>query len=231
MTEEENRHTNPVRFGPDSHSLYRQPPVLSGLSFDFSRKILIGNAYYDRHDSLVHEPMDFTRHNNFPLEDAQQTLQSVLFPESVPAKRRFRLSAADYRFLYTYLSEYPRESVSPHYDSVTYFDGYTKFFFFRAGHTPIPSYIRSFNKPGWSYGFLTDIAYIADFKNKVEFMLSVTIYVNSDGVLNDDKYEYEEVGWPFFKEAGMIIYQYELQRTRRYRPDLSQFELSYGPID
>jgi hypothetical protein len=131
--------------------------------------------------------------------------------------------------LYTYLSEYPRESVSPHYDSATYFDGYAKFFFFRAGHTPIPSYIRSFNKPGWSYGFLTDIAYIADFKNKVEFMLSGTIYVNSDGVLNDDKYEYEEVGWPFFKEAGRIIYQYELQRTRRYRPDLGQFELSYGP--
>jgi hypothetical protein len=231
MTEEENRHTNPVRFGPDSPALYRQPPAVSGLSFDFSRKILIGNAYYDRHDSLVHEPMDFTRHNNFPLEDAQQILQSVLFPESVSAKRRFRLTAADYRFLYKYLSEYPRESLSPRYDSATYFDGYTKFFFFRAGHAPIPSYIRSFNKPGWSYGFLTDIAYIADFKNKVEFMLSGTIYVNSDGVLNDDKYEYEEVGWPFFKEAGTIIYQYDLQRTRRYRPDLSQFELSYGPVD
>jgi len=231
MTEEENAHTNPVRFGPDSHPLYRQPPAVSGLSFDFSRKILIGNAYYDRHDSLVHEPMDFTRHNNFPLEDAQQILQSLLFPESVPAVRRFRLSAADYRFLYTYLSEYPRESVFPRYDSATYFDGYTKFFFFRAGHMPIPSYIRSFNKPGWSYGFLTDIAYIADFKNKVEFMLSGTIYVNSDGILNDDKYEYEELGWPFFKEVGTIIYQYELQRTRHYQPDLSQFKLSYGLTD
>jgi len=29
-----------------------------------------------------------------------------------------------------------------------------------------------FNKPGWTYGFLTDVAYVVDFKNKVEFMLS-----------------------------------------------------------
>jgi len=231
MTEEENAHTNPVRFVRDGQTLYRQPPAVSGFPFDFSRNILIGNAYYDRHDPLIHKPMDFTRHNNFPLEDAQQMLQSVLFPESVPAARRFRLSVRDYRFLYKYLSEYPRESVNPHYDSATWFDGYTKFFFFRAGHTPIPSYIRSFNKPGWSYGFLTDIAYIADFRNKVEFMLSGTIYVNSDGVLNDDKYEYEETGWPFFKEVGNIVYRYELQRTRSYPPDLGQFKLSYDTID
>jgi hypothetical protein len=230
MTEEENRHTNPIRFGMGV-TLYRQSPAYSALSFDFSRKVLIGNGYYDRHDSLVHEPMDFTRHNDFPLEDAQQILQSVLFPESVPVTRRFRLSAADYRFLYKYMSEYPRESAYPHYGTAVYFDSYTKFFLFKADRTAIPSYIRIFNKPGWSYGFLTDIAYIVDFKNKVEFMLTGTIYVNSDGILNDDKYEYEETGYPFFKEVGNIIYRYELGRARNYRPDLSRFALTYGPMD
>lgn len=231
MTEDENRHTNPVRFMTGARTLYRQPPAYSQLDFDFSHRVLIGNAHYDWHDSLIHTPMDFTRHNNFPLEDAQQILRSVLFPESVPASRRFRLSAADYRFLYQYMSEYPRESSHPRYDSATFFDSYTKFFFFRAAHSPIPTYIRSFNKPGWSYGFLTDIAYIVDFKHKVEFMLSGTIYVNSDGVLNDDKYEYEEVGWPFFKEVGTIVYRYELERARAYRPDLSRFVIDYGKGD
>jgi hypothetical protein len=231
MTEDENRHTNPVRFVSGDQVLYAQPPAYSTLAFDFSRKIGIGNAYYDRQDSLVHEPMDFTRHNNLPLEDAQQLLQSVLFPESVPAWRRFHLNSADYRLLYKYMSEVPRESWHPRYDTTEYFDGYTKFFFFKADRTPIPSYIRIFNKPGWSYGFLTDIAYIVDFKNKLEFMLSGTIYVNSDGILNDDKYEYEEIGYPFFKEVGTIIYRYELERTRPYRPDLGRFLLSYGPLD
>lgn len=227
MTEDENRHTNPIRFSDGYRVLYQQPPAVSDLDFDFSHSVLIGDAFYDRHDSLVHAPMDFTRHNNFPLEDAQQIMQSVLFPESFPAARRFHLNDRDYRFLYQYMSEYPGESAWPHYDTATFFNGYTKFFFFRADRTPVPSYIRSFNKPGWSYGFATDIAYIADFRNKVEFMLSGTIYVNRDGILNDDKYEYEEIAYPFFKEIGNIIYQYELRRERPYRPDLSRFTLSY----
>jgi hypothetical protein len=67
-----------------------------------------------------------------------------------------------------------------------------------------------------------------DFKHKVEFMLSGVIYVNRDGVLNDDKYEYDETGYPFFKEVGDIIYRYELERKRKYPPDLKKFELSYN---
>jgi len=229
LSEEENRHTNPLRFVGGDRTLYAQPPAYSHFIFDFSHPVFYGNAYYDWHDSLIHSPMDFTRHNNFPLADAQEMLRSVLFPGSVPRDRRFRLSPGDYRFLYQYMSEYPRESGHPRYDTTEYFDGYTKFFMFHSGRTPIPPYIRVFNKPGWSYGFLTDIAYIVDFKNKVEFMLTGTIYTNSDGILNDDKYDYDEIGYPFFKEVGQIVYRYELARTRRNRPDLREFELTYGP--
>jgi hypothetical protein len=225
MTEDENRHTNPIRFVSGGRTLYRQPAAVSHFTFDFSHPAFYGNGYLDRHDSLIHAPMDFTRHNNFPLADAQLMLQSVLFPRSVPPARRFDLSPEDYRFLYQYMSEFPRESVHPRYDTAEYFDSYTKFFLFKSGRTPIPPYIRVFNKPGWSYGFLTDIAYIVDFKNKVEFMLTGSIYTNSDGILNDDKYDYDEIGYPFFKEVGSIIYRYELGRPRRYRPDLREFRI------
>jgi hypothetical protein len=227
MSEDENRHTNSLRFVQGGRTLYRQPAAVSDYVFDFSHPAFFGNAYYDRHDSLIHAPMEFTRHNNFPLADAQRMLQSVLFPESVPTDERFRLSPDDYRLVYQYMSEFPRESAHPRYDSVEYFDGYTKFFLFKAGHTPIPAYIRVFNKPGWSYGFLTDIAYVVDFQHGVEFMLTGTIYTNSDGVLNDDKYDYDEIGYPFFKETGDIIYRYELNRPRKYRPDLHDFKMTY----
>jgi hypothetical protein len=46
-------------------------------------------------------------------------------------------------------------------------------------------------------------------------------------VLNDDKYEYEETGYPFFREAGNIIYQYELSRPRKFLPNLDKFRISY----
>lgn len=227
-TEEENRHTNPIKFiDGDGKLLYTQSPAYSNLEFDFNKKILIGNAHYNRDDSLVQAPMDFTTHNNAPLEDLQQILQSVLFPEQAPAQKRFELHADDYRFLYQYMSELPRESKYPAYDTAEFFDSYTKFFLFKAGKSKLPDYIRVFNKTGWSYGFLTDVAYIVDFKNNVEFMLSGTIYVNKDGILNDDKYEYEETGYPFFKEIGNIIYEYELNRKRKYKPDLNNLVMEY----
>jgi len=227
MNEDQNRHTNPIRFMDGDKVLYTQPAAYSETPFDFSKKILIGNAHYDSRDSLIQSPMDFTTHNNLPLQDLQQILQSVLFPQSVPEKQRFALNQNDYTFLYQYMSELPSESGHPHYDTSEYFNSYCKFFMFKSGRTTIPSYIRIFNKPGWSYGFLTDAAYIVDFKNRIEFMVSAVIYVNSDGVLNDDKYEYDETGYPFFKEVGNIIYQYELIRKRNYRPSFKKLQLHY----
>ncbi|WP_242916245.1 serine hydrolase [Pontibacter liquoris] len=224
MTEEENRHTNPIRFVQDGKLLYAQPAAHSNAVFDFSKKVQVGKAHWDWDDKLINEPMDFTTHNNLPLDDLRQILQSVLFPESVPAQQRFNLTPQDYAFLYEHMPKLPFESAYPRYDTTEFFDSYTKFFMYKAGKSKVPEYMRIYNKPGWSYGFLTDAAYIADLKNKVEFMLSAVIYVNSDGVLNDGKYEYEEIGYPFFKEIGDIVYKYELGRKRKYKPDLSRFK-------
>ncbi len=227
MTEEENRHTNQVRFTKEGETLYQQPPVYSTLTFDYSRQILVGKGHFNRYDSLINTPMDFTRHNNLPLESLQRLLQSALFPASVPAKQRFDIGKEDLSFLYRYMSEYPSESMHPKYDTTEYFDSYTKFFLFKSGKQKIPSNIRIFNKPGWSYGYLTDAAYIIDFATNTEFMLSAVIYTNRDGILNDDKYEYKEIGYPFFKEIGEIIFEYDKKRQRRYKPDLSAFKLDY----
>ncbi len=218
MTEEQNRHTNPIRFVKNGRPIHQQPGLYNSMPFDFRTKVLIGNAHYNREDSLIREPMDFTTHNNFPLEDMQQVLQAALFPQSVPASKRFRINEADHGFLLEYMAKLPSQSQYPHYDTAEFFDSYTKFFLYKAGRTKLPEYIQDFNKTGWSYGFLTDVAYIRDTLNKVEFMLSGTIYTNRDGILNDDKYEYEETGYPFFKKTGEIIYNYELKRKRKFRP-------------
>ncbi|HEU0063780.1 MAG TPA: serine hydrolase [Flavisolibacter sp.] len=226
MTEEENRHTNSIRFMNKNKLVYQQPSENSALQFDFSKRIQFGKGHWNEKDSLINEPMDFTRHNNLPLEDLQKLLQSALFPLSVPEKMRFALTKDDERLLLYYMSAYPSESDYPKYDT-TYFDSYAKFFF-KHKRQSIPPYMRLFNKPGWSFGFLTDAAYVVDFKNNIEFMLSATIYVNSDGILNDNKYEYEEIGYPFFNELFNIIYEFELNRKRAYLPNLQHFNLKYN---
>lgn len=231
FTAEGNRHTNPIRFvKEDGTLLYSQPGAYNTDSFDFSRTIRLGKAYMNRNDSLVNEPFDFTAHNNLSLKDIQQLLQSVLFPESTSPHQRFNLSGEDYGFLYRYLSQYPSETPYPKYDTAHFYDSYVKFFFRDSTHR-MPEGVRVFNKVGWSYGFLTDVSYVVDFRNKVEFMLSATLYVNSDGVINDGKYDYDSIGHPFLYQLGQTVYRYELQRKRKFPPNLQKFRLHYEHRD
>ncbi len=225
---QENRSTNAVRFiRKNGKLIYRQPPACNTDSFDFSHTILLGRAHMNDRDSLVNSPFDFTRQNNISLKDLQQLLQAALFPLSVPEQKRFALNRKDHRFLLRYLSQYPSETDFPRYDTSVYYDSYVKFFFRAGGHS-IPDYIRIFNKVGWSYGFLTDVAYIVDFKHRVEFMLAATVYVNSNQVINDNTYDYEKTGFPFLYEAGQAVYHYELSRQRSCRPRLGAFKIKYG---
>ena len=231
LTPDQNRHTNAVRFLDENGKvIYTQPAAYNKDSFHFSRVIKLGKAHWDRNDNVINEPFDFTAHNSLSLLSMQQMLQSVMFPESVPAKQRFNLAEDDRRFLLQYLSQYPSETPDPKYDTSEFYDSYVKFFF-RDSTGKMPEGVRVFNKVGWAYGFLTDVSYVADFKNGVEYMLSATVYVNSDEVLNDGKYEYTTVGWPFLYQLGQTIYQHELERKRQVRPDLSAFRLPYERRD
>lgn len=227
FSEEGNRHTNPVRFlRQDGSLLYSQPGAYNPDPFDFSREIKLGKSHWNSKDSLVEGPFDFTKHNNLSLEDMQQLLQSVIFPGSIPANKRFDLTEDDYEFLYRYLSQYSSETDYPKYDTSVFYDSYAKFFF-RNSTGKMPPSVRVFNKVGWSYGFLTDVSYVVDFENKIEYMLSATLYVNSDGVINDGKYDYDAIGYPFLYQLGQTVYQYELSRKRKFTPDLSKFKIQY----
>jgi hypothetical protein len=88
--------------------------------------------------------------------------------------------------------------------------------------------VRIFNKVGDAYGFLLDNAYFVDFKQGVEFMLTATIYCNEDEIFNDDKYDYDSVGFPFYKHLGEVIYNYELARKKVNQPNLDYLKFSYA---
>jgi hypothetical protein len=225
MNEEQNRHTNPVKFYSRSGKLlYEQGLVKSNLQFH-NREDFLGRGYM-RGSELVNEPFDFSIKNRLSLPNLHSIVQSIVFPESLVQAKRFKVTKDDYAFLQKFMSMLPGESAAPQYDT-SYTDAYVKFLMFGGDGNIDDTAIRIFNKPGDAYGFLTDAAYIVDFKNGVEFMLSATIYCNSDGVFNDDRYDYETIGFPFLKNLGQVIYDYEMKRKKKNKPDLSAFKFDY----
>jgi beta-lactamase class A len=225
LSEDQNRHMNPVRFfDTTAGTIYSQPLMKSKLVYQ-QRNNFAGRGYYSG-DQLINQPFDFSKKNRLPLVDLHSILESILFPEEVPAKQRFGLKPQDYQFLYRYMSMKPAESDFPSYDT-SFTDAYSKLLLY-GGRGELDSGMRIFNKEGDAYGFLTDIAYIVDFRNGVEFLLSATIACNSDGIFNDDHYDYDNVGYPFLKNLGHVIYQHELKRKRSNVPDLSKFAMNYG---
>ncbi len=234
MSREQNRRSNPIIFrnktdGDDIMltDLYRQPMLVNQKVYEPNEPIKLGKGYMQG-DKLVEEPFDFTYKNCFPLENQQAILRGVLFPESVPQKQRFDLTSDAYKLIYKYMSQFPTETTNPPYSKDTaMYDSYCKFLMFGDSKKPIPHSIRIFNKVGDAYGFLLDNAYIVNFEKKIEFMLTAVIYCNSDGIFNDDKYDYETVGYPFMANLGKTIYDYEVKRKRKVEPDLSKFIIQY----
>ena len=226
LTEEQNRHTNPVTFiDSGGNVLYVKRAEKSQLLYSV-RNIKLGKGYMQG-EKLVNEPFDFSKKNLLPLQGLHNMVKSVLFPDAFSKEQQFNLTKEDYDFLRKYMSMMPQESKNPVYPSPAYWDTYVKFLLYGAEAGKAEPDIRIFNKVGDAYGFMIDAAYIVDYKNNIEFMLSAVIHCNSDGVFNDDKYDYATVGFPFMKNLGRVIYDYELKRQRKYPADLTSFHFMY----
>jgi len=228
LSPDQNRHTEAVRFINHDTVVFSQPMLVNEDSIKPPRKAFKGIGYIDSNSQLVKQPFDFTYKNSYPLQEQQEILKAVLFPESVDSIKRFNISDGDRKFVLQYMSQRPRETKYPaYYKNKIYVDAHSKFFIYGNSKKPIPANIRIFNKPGNAYGFMIDNAYVVDFSNGVEFMLSAVINTNMDGIYNDGKYEYHNLGYPFMKNLGRTVYNYELKRKRKYKPDLSEFRLKY----
>lgn len=223
------RHTNPLRFYADTAArqlLYQQPAAYYGGAWPRwrgpRRGLLVGRGFVEN-EQIVARPLDFSPKNAASLPDLQRALRAVLFPESLPPRRRLSLAPADYALLRQALSQLPRDSPRPRYDPAHFPDTYAKFLLGGGGLDSLPPGVRMFNKIGQAYGFLLDNAYLVNSTTGVEFLLSAVLYVNADGILNDDQYEYDRIGFPFLRDLGRRVYEHETRRPRRRRADLRGF--------
>jgi len=222
-TAKENRSTQAIDFyNEQGKIIYHQPAAFNKDSLPYYNAF-IGNGYLNNQDSLIKGPLDFSEKNRIYLSDLTHILKSVLFFDQTPSSQRFNLTTEDRKFLLHYMHTLPNESQYPTYDTANYWPGYCKFLYTGSEKGPFPSNIKIFNKVGDAYGFLLDIAYVMDPEKKIEFMLSAVIYCNSDGIINDSMYDYDSVGYPFYKNLGQLIYNYELQRKKAFLPNFAPF--------
>ena len=88
LTEDENRHTNPVRFFDTSGKLVYQKPLEVSKLIYAARNTKMGIGFY-RGGEIVNEPFDFSKKNRLSLTTLHNIVRSVMFPDAVSRKQRF----------------------------------------------------------------------------------------------------------------------------------------------
>jgi len=160
----------------------------------------------------VATPFNFKTKNKASLRDLDGVMKRIIYPDLFQEQDRINLSDQDYNFLRYWMSRFTFEDIGIEYQKDSqYFDSYNKFFIYGDSTNTIDRKIRIYNKVGVAYGALTDISYIRDYQKKIEFFLSATIYVNQNQIVNDNIYEYDDVGIPFLAELARQVYKLEEQ--------------------
>lgn len=192
------------------------PAQRSKLSLTNTSKDLFLGTGHLKGDTLVNEPMDFSRRNGIALVDLQDLLVKLTRPDIELGTPKLELSPAHRTMLLEAMSMYPGESANPVYSAERYPGIRSKFL--------LPGIRRLFpaekrgerievtGKTGRAYGFTIENSYVRNPANGRAVFVTAVLYTNSDGILNDDKYDYETVADPFLADLGEWV-------ARRYLMD------------
>ena len=172
-----------------------------------------GKAYMKSGEKVA-QPMDFSQKNWMALSAQLAVLKRLIFPEIFSKEARFDLTSQQLAFLRFWMSRNTLESqIEAYNNSDEYYDSYGKFFLYGDTKGEMHDRLRIYNKVGYAYGTLTDVAYIKAEEEGVEFFLAATILVNENETFNDNLYEFESIGIPFLAEIGRQLYVHELQQN------------------
>ncbi|MEO0483671.1 MAG: serine hydrolase [Planctomycetota bacterium] len=202
-TPEENRRTPEVRMVNDEGDLLAASPAARcdlTLSSEGMAGLRVGTARMSGGERLD-EPIDFTFHNAASLDDLQRALVAMTDERD----RSMRLTRAQRALLVEAATMLPRDSTDPAYDPETYTDDYVKFLLPGLLRTAPMEDWRVTNKVGLAYGFVTENARVEHVPSGRVVFVAATLYVNPNGVMNDNTYGYDETSLPFMADLGEAV--------------------------
>jgi len=143
-----------------------------------------------------------------PLMDIHAILMELIYPESQPFD--FSISEDDRQFLIKQLSIQPSEAENEKLKkNPPYYDYMTNYFFYGSNQKSSKINVNVTNIVGLAYGFATDIAYVQNKEENLEYFLSATVYTNYGGKTG---YAYAQKSLPFLKQLGLSVYDAQLKK-------------------
>ena len=182
-----------IRLHPSSGPVLELPERTSTLELapTPAKKLMLGKAHVTPR-GRVDKPMSFAAKNYVSLPDMQRMSISLLFPDSARAADLGLIDAHRELIIASMTGQLAgAEMFKPLLPGVL---------------KVLPgARIRYVNKTGIAYGFRLDNAYIEDRESKRGMFVTVSIYVNPNGVLNDDDYAYDATAHPFLAALGEVL--------------------------
>jgi len=166
-------------------------------------ELRLGIAYIDEDGQRVDEPLDFSTKNYVSIRDLHRLTLAIARPE-LPGMPDLGLSTAAREHLVRAMADNPSESQNPVYPEL---ENGLRYKTMIGGIQKELALERIFymGKAGRAYGFHLDSAYIQDLETKRAMAVTVVVYANENGVLNDNNYEYDGVTRPLLRNLGQVL--------------------------
>lgn len=163
--------------------------------FPYDEDKLVGDKHVAK-GKVYSAPYDFNENLEFPLESLHRMM--ISFVEDT-TDQLWQLGKEYRIFLLEKLSQFPEDIGESKYKSNDF-----KIIGFGDQNRDNSRFI-TYSKIGYSYGFITETAYVRDSRSGRDFYLTVSMYVNRNQTINDGRYEYSTVATPFMGSLTHLI--------------------------
>ena len=146
-----------------------------------------------KNGTLIRYPKDFREKNYVSLEDIHKMLIRLIFPDAFHDNISFKIDSSFRTELIKAMGDFPRELQNSEYKLEKIPDYYYKFFVDPIIMSTKNNNIRIYNKVGIASGFISDISYISDEKNNVQYFISASMLAKEDNIMDNGKNNYFDI--------------------------------------
>lgn len=178
-----------------NQAVVKMSPFAFRNAYVYEKDRCFGSQHENEEGNIVPGPYDLNYSIEIPLHDLHEMMLRFMFPEQFPEEKRWNIRPEDRTYVLELLGTYPSEIRSVYRSLKHLNDSIYKY----ATPQALTNVFRTYGKLGLSYGFASEVVFIPVEDRTNGFLLSYSVYVNQNDVVNDGKYEYEEEARPFAK--------------------------------